>query len=47
MKKTRAIRTLFNLWSGVEYTTKQRRWRSAAYKARRATRRGKTWRAAK
>ena len=47
MKKTRAIHTLFNLWSGVEYTTKQRRWRSAAYKARRAMRRGKTRRAAK
>ncbi len=47
VKKTRAIHTLVNLWSGVEYTTKQRRWRSTAYKARRAMRRGKTRRAAK
>lgn len=40
-KNTRAIHVGVNLWSGKEWITVQRRWRSAAYKARRAIRRGK------
>ena len=44
--RTRAIHIIEDIHGRI-WIQKQRRWRSAAYKARRAMRRGKTRRAAK